>query len=273
VNRMTLACAAAAAVAGAGPFAVSGPAAAAPPACRTAVTTLVDRPDSGFHGDWAKDAITRTVKICEAAPPVTDKVATDRTSTYTATVVDTGTFTTVAGHSPGAGKPLVAGVKGLLAGGFTATFTAKPDFKNYQGFDKDTYSGTEPSSTSDWVKNLWGGRDFTPVTNLVGWKWTYWTCSKDVTKAVEKWVNADPDVNDGDITGKACPAPVESASASAPTGGGAGGGEVGGGGASTGGLPVTGANVGILAGLATALIAIGMALFITARRRRREFTA
>jgi len=29
----------------------------------------------------------------------------------------------------------------------------------------------------------------------------------------------------------------------------------------------------ILAGLATALIAIGMALFIAARRRRREFTA
>jgi hypothetical protein len=33
---------------------------------------------------------------------------------------------------------------------------------------------------------------------------------------------------------------------------------------------VTGTNV---AGLATALIAIGMALFIAARRRRREFTA
>lgn len=124
----------------------------------------------------------------------------------------------------------------------------------------------------DWVKNLWGGDDFTSVTNLVGWKWTYWTCAKDVTKAVEKWVNADPDVNDGDITGKPCPAPVESASASASTGGGAGGGS-GAGGTSTGGLPVTGANVGILAGLATALIAIGMALVITARRRRREFTA
>jgi uncharacterized protein (TIGR03382 family) len=36
---------------------------------------------------------------------------------------------------------------------------------------------------------------------------------------------------------------------------------------------VTGTNVGILAGPATALIAIGMALFIAGRRRRREFTA
>lgn len=111
MNRKALACAAAAAVAGAGPFAVSGPAAAAPPAaaCRTAVTTLVDRPDSGFHGDWAKDAITRTVQICEAAPPVTEKAAADKApSTYTATVVDTGTFTTVAGNSPGAGKSSTA---------------------------------------------------------------------------------------------------------------------------------------------------------------------
>jgi hypothetical protein len=43
--------------------------------------------------------------------------------TDTATVVDAGTFTTVAGNSPGAGKPLAAGIKGLPAGGFTATPT------------------------------------------------------------------------------------------------------------------------------------------------------
>jgi hypothetical protein len=281
VNRKILPYATAALAAGAGALIVAAsPAAAAPPApvCRTAVTTLVDRPDSGFHGDWAKDAIVRTVKICETGPADTNAVTVEKAvarSMYTATVSDAGTFTTVAGLSPGAGVALPAGVKGLLAGGFGATFTAKAGFKQYKGvFDGKTYSGTAPSSTGDWVMNLWGGNDFTSVTNLVAWKWTYWTCNKNVAKATEKWVNADPDVNLGDITGKACPAPVESASASASTGGGGGGAPAASSsGTAAGGLPVTGSSVGLAVGVAVALLAVGSVLFVAARRRRREFTA
>jgi LPXTG-motif cell wall-anchored protein len=252
---------------------LAGPASAVTPTCRTATTTLTDRADSGLHGDWAKDALVRTVKICEAAPSAPAVAATDvdaatRRATYTATVVDTGTFTTVAGKSPVAGTTLPAGVVGKLTGGYTGTFKAVPAFKNYKAtFDGKTYSGTAPSTTGDWVKALWGGEDYTQLTSLVAWKWTYWTCSADLAKATETFTNAEAG-NSGDITGKTCPSPSPSASApvvvvpsaSAPAGG------------TAGGLPVTGTNVGLIAGGGIVLLAAGAGLVLAGRKRRTTTT-
>lgn len=177
--------------------------------CKTVTTTLKDRPDSGMAGnDWALDALSRTTKICEDAPGV-----------YSASVTDTGTFTTQAGKSPDGAADNVAGIKGYVTGGFTATFKAPGGFDGYQGkYDGESYTGSAPSSSGDWVKNVWGGQGFESVTNLVGWKWIYWTCNPDVTKATEKWVNADVAVggNSGEITGKKCPSPSPSPSTSVP---------------------------------------------------------
>jgi LPXTG-motif cell wall-anchored protein len=242
--------------------AIAGPASAVASTCKTATTTLTDRPDSGLHGDWAKDAITRTVKLCEAVPGVPGPDG--GKSTYIASVADTGTFTTVAGKSPNAGVTLPAGIVGKLAGGYTATFTATPAFATYQHvFDGKTYSGTAPSTTGDWVAKLWGGEDFTSVTNLGGWTWTYWTCSVDLAKATEKFVNAEAG-NAGDITGIACPtvAPVvlptvsASPSASPSTGG------------TAAGLPVTGSQTGLLAAGGAVLLAAGAGLVLLGRRRK-----
>lgn len=177
----------------------------AAPVCHDSTATLTDRPDSGVAGnDWALDAMTRKTHICETAPGV-----------YAATVTDTGTFTTQAGKSPAGAVDIQAGIHGSLAGGFTAAFTAPAGFDGYQGnYDGKTYSGSAPSSSGDWVKNVWGGEGFVSVANLVDWKWTYWTCGATVDKATEKWVNAETG-NSGDITGKACPSPSPSPS---PTG-------------------------------------------------------
>jgi LPXTG-motif cell wall-anchored protein len=255
-------------------FVVAGPVAAAGSVCKTATTTLTDRPDSGLHGDWAKDTFTRTVKLCETGPvEAAAAVAIAARSSYTATVTDAGTFTTVAGKSPDAGVDLAAGITGYLAGGFTATFTAEAGFKHYGGvFDGKTYSGTAPSTTGDWVKNLWGGGDFTSVTNLVAWKWTYWTCGRDEGKAVEKWVNVEAG-NRGDITGKACPSPSPSASATASASTGPTAGASPSTGGTAGGLPVTGSNTGMYAGGGVVLLAAGAGLYLATRRRRREFSA
>jgi LPXTG-motif cell wall-anchored protein len=254
-------------------FVVAGPAAATGSVCKTATTTLTDRPDSGLHGDWAKDTFTRTVKLCETGPvEAAAAVAIAARSSYTATVTDAGTFTTVAGKSPDAGVDLAAGITGYLAGGFTATFTAEAGFKHYGGvFDGKTYSGTAPSTTGDWVKNLWGGGDFTSVTNLVAWKWTYWTCGRDEGKAVEKWVNVEAG-NRGDITGKACPSPSPSASATASASTGPTAGASPSTGGTAGGLPVTGSNTGMYAGGGVVLLAAGAGLYLATRRRRREFS-
>jgi LPXTG-motif cell wall-anchored protein len=290
-----------------GPLAAAAPAAATtptPPApvCKTATTHMYARPDSGNHGDWALDGIkdsnpadllTRTVTICEQAPVVlhvnADTVTKPR-SLYTATVADEGAFTTLAGHSPNAGVTLPAGITGRMAGSgkdnvaFTASFTAESGFANYKAtYAGDTYHGSAPSSSGDWVKNLWGGKDFEQVTNLVGWSWDYWTCNKDRAKATEKWVDAETNKagsipSAGDITGKKCPSPSPSPSAvsSSKPAGGTGGGGSPSSSASTGGgsLPVTGSNAMIGAGVGAGLLLVGVVAVLWARRRRNiQFTA
>jgi hypothetical protein len=112
------------------------------PDCRTATTTLKDRPDSGLNGPWANDTFTRTVQICRGEE-VPAEVSTESTRRvlYTAKVTDSGTFTTVEGKSPVAGKPLKAGIAGKMSGGFTATFKAAPHFRNYQAtLDRKTFT-------------------------------------------------------------------------------------------------------------------------------------
>jgi hypothetical protein len=274
----------------------ANPATATPPAqpvCKTAVTHLIGRPDSDTRGNtWALDGtptapMTRTTTICEQPPVVLqtsgDVAATvEAKSTYLATVVDDGTFVTVAGaKSPRAGAALGAGVTGYLHGTFSATFNAKPDFKMYQGaYDGKTYSGTAPSTTGDWVKNLWGGNDFAPVKDLIGWTWSYWTCSTDKTKALEVWVDAESTdsgkaLTAGDITGKKCPTTAPTTTApTTPASGGAGGGATSTtAAANAAGLPVTGFPVKLAGFLAAALILIGAAMYVAARRRRAEFKA
>lgn len=201
-------------------------------ATRVTVTHLDDRPDNGNHGTWAQDYITRVVKFCEGAaytPPVIkeDTPQVDvKLSWYTAVVTDFGTFITNGGvHlSPQAGALIVGGVHGKVVGGYTATFIAESNFKNYTAtYNGHTYNGTNPSTTPDFVKNDWGGKDFKGSSLNDDWKWTYTTCS-------EKWVDGHVDDGalpvDGDIVGKACPKPSPSPTASktaspspTPTGG------------------------------------------------------
>lgn len=220
------------------PLTVAAPASAAllphvppPPPCRTATTHLVARPDSGNHGTWALDTITRTVRICQTslvvqagvqAPPVdvTAAVQVPVLAHYHATVQDVGSFVTVAGHSPNRGLALCTGCRGRLEGGFTADFTAQAGFALYGAvFAGGTFHGTAPAATADWLVKLWGGADIHVDANLVGWSWTYWTCSPHKpagTAAVHAaaggrlWVDAEATADGtssaaGDITGCTCP--------------------------------------------------------------------
>jgi hypothetical protein len=188
MRRLALAAAAAFAITTVG-VAVSASPASAAATCTTITTTLPDRVDGGNHGDWAHDQMTRRVEICEAA------------GGYHATVADSGTFTTVAGSSPQAGVPLVAGVTGSVTGSFSADFTAT-------GLVLSTLtSPAVGTGTSVWVQTI-VGTAWTGGSSINNdWSWTYkadcetWTDSAD---------NQDGELStDGDITGKACPpAPV-----------------------------------------------------------------
>lgn len=185
-------------------------------ACNTVSTHLVNRPDSGNHGDWAIDSITRKVVICEGS------TAGEGASHYHATVTDSGTFVTIAGHSPQAGAAIAAGTHGTISGGFTADFTAASGFKNYQGnLNGITYTGSAPVSTSVWVQKVWGGEDAKGSFINDDWSWKYTTCSETWTDAAN---NQDGSLAaDGDITGKKCPSqsptpsPVKSSASPSPS--------------------------------------------------------
>lgn len=107
------------------------------------VEQLTNRPDTGTDGSvWAKDTLTRTMKVCK-----TDEAASEGLAWYRATVTDTGTFVTVEGKSPVASLPLVAGIEGTVKGGFRAHFTARADWADWE---PDNLTNT--TKTGDWVK-------------------------------------------------------------------------------------------------------------------------
>lgn len=143
--------------------------------CRTVVTDLSDRPDSGFYGGtWALDTMNRKTKICETAPGV-----------YHATVKDSGTF--VADHNPANGDS-IGSTPGTVFGGFSQDFTAPEGFGGYVGnYDGQSYSGTNPSSSTNWVANVYGG----PITSNGmnnDWSWTYKAKCKCGTQT---WVDSN----------------------------------------------------------------------------------
>ncbi|MCW2639303.1 MAG: hypothetical protein JWP76_1609 [Dactylosporangium sp.] len=262
--RKTLTTAALVAVAtGAFVAGVAGPAAATTPTCdngpKTVVTHLVNRPDSGHHGDWALDTMDRKVTITkvEATQPT---IMETNTWSYQAVVTDEGTFVTKGGEklSPNKGQDLPAGVSGKISGKFTVDFTAPACFRGYQGNHGDL-----STKTGKWVAKVWGDDELNITTNLdANYQWTYTTCS-------ERWLDAYNNEDGqaegaGDITGKACPTPTATATPTAAATPSTGG--------QAGGLPVTGSNTGILAGGAVLLVAVGAGLFLVGHRRR-KFTA
>lgn len=147
----------------------SAPASATPTAdCREVSVNLVDRRDNGSDGNqWAKDTMTRTLKVCvEAAAPADAKAAEARVL-YRATVVDNGTFVTVAGTSPRAGVPLAKGITGTIKGGFrVAVFTAPMWTADY----KLTAPGqTTPSG--EWLKTAMPTAEAEPAMTVYNWSY------------------------------------------------------------------------------------------------------
>lgn len=238
--------------------------------CKTVTTKLVDRPDGGNNGNWALDTVTRVVTICETTTsPLSVDSKSIADSKYHAKVHDSGTFTTIQSKSPQAGVKLLAGTKGVMYGDYTADFTAEAGFINFQGkWNNWTIVGdaTQSASTSDWVKAVWGGKDFNGSSINNDWSWTYKTCS-------EQWVDwfktSGSKPSDGDITGKPCSSVSPSASVKppipnspSPTSSAVGG-----------SLPTTGAPTMLIGAVGAGVLLGGAGLWYAARRRRVQFKA
>jgi hypothetical protein len=165
---------------GAGVLGGTAYAGATPPSCDGPVgeftTEVLDRPDSGLGGTWAKDTFTRTTVVYRNAD-----------CTYGITLRDEGTFTTLANApSPGGTATLGASFTGTFTGG--AQITVISDVPPVD--PPATSDGTV--SSSQWAMLLFPDNP----GKLNEWGWTY-------TTPCETWLNAH-DGNQGDVTGKVC---------------------------------------------------------------------
>lgn len=159
-----------AAAAGAAIVAFPVAASAAPhPHAVHASTLLTSRPDSGGNGDWALDRMDRTLTITQTGP-----------HSFTATVRDTGSFTTIrSAFTPNqggtdAGKHIRGRVSGQVNGAASYSFTAstEPDARLVPSHENGDPS-TDPQGTSDWFEQAFPAATTFGGTGIGTWGWKY----------------------------------------------------------------------------------------------------
>lgn len=162
----------------------------------TAVSNLTQRPDSGVHGNWALDSLTRTVAVTRQHAAEASKCGGGATSCYfyTASLADAGSFTTINGaDSPQAGAPISGTVTGSVNGGTAIEFYASSGAPNPAGVPVNVVGNTHPTST--WVNAFFPAGTVVTESNLLNWSWTY-----SAPATCETWVNKF-NGNTGDIKG------------------------------------------------------------------------
>jgi hypothetical protein len=163
-----------------------------PPGTTTAVTHLVDRPDSGGAGNWADDGISRvlTLRLTGGTPGAW---------TFAASVRDTGTFATIPfAFTPNQGPPFTGShirqlTHGSLQGEAQYSFTATelPSLAPNDGvpfFEAGAPSGDQ--TTSLWYEQAFpAGTVFGGPGILPSWSWSYNAQVRHVTVTYKfEWV-------------------------------------------------------------------------------------
>lgn len=153
----------------------------------TATTQVSNDLDSGNHGDWATDNFTRVTKVSKAA------------GGWKVTITDTGTFTTKpGGPAPETGTPLPnKAFTGSFTGvdNFLVHTTDLPDCSNVPA----TINGSP--HTSAWPQRVFGDISADCWTQG-SWSWTYTIGCADLKldgNGTVSWVNSS-DGDQGNIT-------------------------------------------------------------------------
>lgn len=183
----------------------AGPAGASyEPTTATATTAVTNRDDSGNHGNWATDAMSRTVTVTRQGAVSARHCGSGATACwfYTGTIEDSGTFTTVPGaSSPDAGTPITGTQTGNMVGGSKIEFYASSDSPS-PATALATVSGDSPTSSA-WAEQLFPAGTQFAGESLTNWSWTY----TDTSPAnCETWTDAynnggGSQAGAGDITG------------------------------------------------------------------------
>jgi len=144
------------------------------------VTNLYHRPDSGGNGNWATDAMTRTV--------IFKYIGRDSAGLYhyTAQLSDRGEFTTIPGaYTPNQGAPytgdLISGqVNGSMSGKASFEFTSTNPIDNHKlnlGVPRAEFGapGNPEQSTSAWYEQAFRQGTVFGGLGIGNWGWTYKT--------------------------------------------------------------------------------------------------
>lgn len=159
---------------------------------------------------WAAGDITRTVTITRESAVASTDCGSSAVNCwfYTASLADTGTFTTVSGAqtpnqdctepsgSSCAGLDISGTVTGNLSGGGTMEFYANNDTPTVPS--TTSYTGDAPTDTADWYKLFFPSGTNYGLTSNANAPWTSWSWSYDAPATCETWVDA---YNNGDGNG------------------------------------------------------------------------
>jgi hypothetical protein len=193
-------------------LAVTAPAMAAPQASTvTAFTVMNNHGDSGGGGNyWATDKLIRVLVIHRTGGSA-------GAYTFSATVSDSGSFTTTnGGLTPNQGAPftgvhITATVPGTFSGGASYSFTASTlPRANLVPTQESGTATSGPRTTSLWYEQAFpSGTTFSGTGILPTWSWMYTTdCKVGHVTTHEHWTDAAPSGGqlpaDGNITGM-CP--------------------------------------------------------------------
>ncbi|MBT5775549.1 MAG: hypothetical protein HOH95_14375 [Dehalococcoidia bacterium] len=144
---------------------------------------VVNDLDSGLGGWWASDSYQRRIQISDMGD-----------GTFCALVQYHGTFTTLAGPSPGNTDVIEAGITGILSGGYrqiiTGTLDLDPDFRtrgNLGTFDYECDAEAGPSyNTACTGLFRWQSEYFdpAPTRSTEWWGYSYHTGNNGT------WINS-----------------------------------------------------------------------------------
>jgi len=187
----------------------------------TGTTAITGRDDSGNGTGactasandycWATDNLTRIMTVTRngAAPAADCGSSAVQCWLYTATLADSGSFTTVSGaQTPNQactepnGGPACAGlvingiVTGSVSGGGKMEFYADSDTPSAARVPA-TATGDAPGSTSDWYMLFFPADTNFGLTGASQAPWTTWSWSYNAPATCEQWVDSMAD-NAGD---------------------------------------------------------------------------
>lgn len=185
----------------------TGPAGSYTPVTATASTAISNDTDSGAHGNWATDTITRSMTVTRRGAVAVSNCGGNASNGitscyyYTAAMTDTGAFITLSGaNSPQAGTAINGVLSGTLSGGSNYEFYATSGTPSASSVPA-TLDASSGSGSSTWPEHFFPAATSFGGMNEINWVYTY-----SAPTTCEQWVDAYNNSGgllaaDGDISG------------------------------------------------------------------------